>query len=1372
MMRIINMNKKVISFILSVFMVIGMVPCGVIHSHAEGSETIEIDLQLKAVDAEGNEIECQLDVFHSESHYWVGTESCGYDSYIIANIGENTLSRWDLFPLGYMRPTEDITFTCDENGNITVTSGNATVEVTDTMTYIVVTLQEDNRPTVDVSLQLKAVDTEGNEIEGQLDVFHIESSIFVGTAACGYEDAVSLKVGENTLEDWNSYPEGYLCPEENITFTCDENGKITVTSGNATVEVIDTVTYIVVTLQVDMTVEVNLKLKAVNSDGDEIDGRLDVVHSESGNWIGTVSCGYDHAVSLVIGENTLSGWDYYPDGYARPTKDITFTCDENGNITVTSGNATVEVTDTVTYIVVTLQANDSSSSGGSGGSAESCTHENMSMWIADSVTQHFKYCTDCGSEESFIYEDHKGGTATCNTVATCEDCGVEYGKYSNVHGEMSEWTTSSVTQHYKYCTDCGREDSYVYEDHKGGTATCSTLAVCEDCGQEYGDYNDVHGEMSEWITVSATQHYKYCTDCGRTDSYVYEDHKGGTATCNSYAICEDCGSDYGELSDTHGEMSEWVYFDSDQHYRSCLDCGSEDSRVFGDHKGGTATCNTLAVCDDCDSGYGYPNDTHGEMSGWIYYNENQHYRSCLDCGREDSRVFGDHKGGTATCISEAICEDCSAYYGELSDTHGEISEWIPHSETQHYKYCTDCGREDSYVYEDHKGGTATCISKAICEDCGTYYGELRDTHGEMSGWIQYSETQHYRYCLDCGSEDSREFGEHKGGTATCISKAICEDCGTDYGKLSDTHGEMSEWTQYSETQHYKYCTDCGREESFIYGDHKGGTATCISKAICEDCGMDYGELSDTHGEMSAFEYYSSTQHFRYCLDCGSEDSREFGDHKGGTATCGERASCEVCGQEYGDYSDVHSGMSEWISLGATQHYRHCLDCGRGEAIEYGDHKGGTATCNTLAVCEDCGQEYGDYSDVHGEMSEWRYFDSDRHYKYCTDCIRKESFIYGDHKGGTATCGEGSVCEECNEQYGDVDYTNHVEMSEWRRASVTQHYKYCTACGREDSYVYEDHKGGTATCNTLAVCDDCGQEYGDYSDVHGEMSEWISLGATQHYRYCLDCGRGDSIEDEDHRGGTATCNAYAVCEVCNHPYGELSDTHGEMSEWAYFDSDRHFKYCTDCIREESFIYGDHKGGTATCGKGAVCEECNEQYGDFDYTNHGEMSECIPFSITQHYKYCTACEREDSYVYEDHKGGTATCKSKAVCEDCGSTYGETNDNHVELSDWVYDDETHWKTCSCGDTVEQGKHSDDDGDGFCDVCGEEFYLLGDVNGDGKVNLDDVVKLLRHVSNAETITDSKALAAAEIVLDGVLDMNDVVHLLRYVSKAVPSLR
>jgi hypothetical protein len=51
--------------------------------------------------------------------------------------------------------------------------------------------------------------------------------------------------------------------------------------------------------------------------------------------------------------------------------------------------------------------------------------------------------------------------------------------------------------------------------------------------------------------------------------------------------------------------------------------------------------------------------------------------------------------------------------------------------------------------------------------------------------------------------------EHSGGTATCLNKALCSQCGEAYGELAS----------------------CA-----------GGQATCKSKAKCATCGKEYGEL--------------------------------------------------------------------------------------------------------------------------------------------------------------------------------------------------------------------------------------------------------------------------------------------------------------------------------------------------------------------------------------------------------------------------------------------------------------------------------------------------------------------------------------------------
>ena len=84
-----------------------------------------------------------------------------------------------------------------------------------------------------------------------------------------------------------------------------------------------------------------------------------------------------------------------------------------------------------------------------------------------------------------IHTKHTGGTATCTKKAVCEFCGEEYGEYaSHNYGGKYE---SDGTHHWKKCQNEGCDAATEKEAHKGGEATTTKRAVCEVCGAEYGD---------------------------------------------------------------------------------------------------------------------------------------------------------------------------------------------------------------------------------------------------------------------------------------------------------------------------------------------------------------------------------------------------------------------------------------------------------------------------------------------------------------------------------------------------------------------------------------------------------------------------------------------------------------------------------------------------------------------------------------------------------------------------------------------------------------------------------------------------------------------------------------------------------------------
>ena len=179
---------------------------------------------------------------------------------------------------------------------------------------------------------------------------------------------------------------------------------------------------------------------------------------------------------------------------------------------------------------------------------------------------------------------------------------------------------------------------------------------------------------------------------------------------------------------------------------------------------------------------------------------------------------------------------------------------------------------------------------------------------------------------------------------------------------------------YSHYHEFIYWCDSCKMNTRRAASHTGGTATCTERAVCEVCNQPYGELAA---------------------------------HTGGTATCTERAVCEVCNQSYG---------------------------------ELAAHTGGTATCTERAVCEVCNQPYGEPP---------------------------------AHTGGTEfpTCTTGRTCKKCGAEYGILGHMWTTRMS----LGNGTHRRSCMRCGAVDT---ANCTGGTRTCFQRAVCSYCRSEYGD------------------------------------------------------------------------------------------------------------------------------------------------------------------------------------------------------------------------------------------------------------------------------------------------------
>ena len=152
----------------------------------------------------------------------------------------------------------------------------------------------------------------------------------------------------------------------------------------------------------------------------------------------------------------------------------------------------------------------------------------------------------------------------------------------------------------------------------------------------------------------------------------------------------------------------------------------------------------------------------------------------------------------------------------------------------------------------------------------------------------------------------------------------CSDCNV---KIKDgqpiakkAHNPASVWTT-DETDHWKECQTVGCGNIIDKSPHNGGEATCVAKAVCTVCGVQYGELDpDNHTHIEVRDTKAATEQEKgytgdtWCLDCNKKVAEgkdiEMLEHKpvlvkAEDATAAKEGNikhyyCENCGKYYSD----------------------------------------------------------------------------------------------------------------------------------------------------------------------------------------------------------------------------------------------------------------------------------------------------------------------------------------------------------------------------------------------------------------------------------------------------------------------------------------
>lgn len=203
--------------------------------------------------------------------------------------------------------------------------------------------------------------------------------------------------------------------------------------------------------------------------------------------------------------------------------------------------------------------------------------------------------------------------------------------------------------------------------HTGGVATCNEKAKCDECGEEYGEFNPENHTSTELVYVpNGNGTHKIEHKCCNAVTQAEEICAGGEATCKEKAKCEKCGGEYGEL---------------------------------GEHTGGTPTCNQKAVCSDCGKEYGDFDATNHASEEFIYTaNNNGTHNKVHKCCNVVAVENEECSGGTATCQSKATCKGCGAEYGNLG-AHNYTK--VGKDAESHWKECSVCNARDENSVTAH-----------------------------------------------------------------------------------------------------------------------------------------------------------------------------------------------------------------------------------------------------------------------------------------------------------------------------------------------------------------------------------------------------------------------------------------------------------------------------------------------------------------------------------------------------------------------------------------------------------------------------------------------------------------------------------------------
>ena len=566
----------------------------------------------------------------------------------------------------------------------------------------------------------------------------------------------------------------------------------------------------------------------------------------------------------------------------------------------------------------------------------------------------------------------------------------------------------------------------------------------------------------------------------------------------------------------------------------------------------------------------------------------------------------EHSGGTATCTKQAVCDHCGQSYGALAahrfTAETAAEQYLKSAATctekaVYYKSCAVCGTSSKGTADEatftsgkplgHDWGAWTPDGEGTHKRVCTHDASHVETAGCTYGDWSTNQDSHWKTCTVCGGEAERL------NHADPDCDHFCDTCGikmTEHdftGELAITALLYKEANCLSPALYYKSCKIC----------------MLSSKGTASEATFASGEKNpDRHAEEPGDWQLDGDSHWRFYTCCHLEVDR--GAHQGGTADCLAPALCEVCQHPYGKLGPHHfvDQVNEYRLKSAATctspavYYQSCSTCG-------------AQGTETFTNGKPLGHDYGAWTS-NGDGTHTRVCAHDAAHTETENC-----------HGGTATCTEKTICEDCNAAYGELaahDFTAETAEAQYLKSAATCtekaiYYKSCAVCGLSSE--------GTADEATFFSGNALDHDWGAWTQNSDEKT---------HTRIC----KRDTSHTE-----TENCidaNKDHKCDICDYIISECADDN----------KDHKCDYCGKKLTE-------HTGGKATCKDKAKCEVCGAEYGELDPKNHTNLKHFPATAATKttegniEYWYCEGCGKyysDKDGTKEIKKADTVTAKLK--------------------------------------------------------------------------------------------------------------------------------